>query len=295
MEIGERIAVSDCRARPLGGAVVLSSGDDWSGFRVTRRLLSSGEPGEGYLTAHLVSLHVSDGSSEEVSWPGAAFAQHRVATGSVNVMPAGVPYRLRHGHAEKIDVLCSPRWFDSVRRDAGIGPVSLRPECGAKDPLLSELVLALADDVRAAHPCGLMYGEALAAALVARVAHAHGEPLARASPARGGLPPHKLRRVLEYIDARLDRAITLQELAAVAQLNVFHFIRAFKYSTGASPHQFVVAKRIELARSMLNTTELPVAQVALECGFSNQSHFTAAFHRATGLTPAHFRRSSNAS
>jgi AraC family transcriptional regulator len=101
--------------------------------------------------------------------------------------------------------------------------------------------------------------------------------------------------VVEFIEAQLDHAITLRELAEVAQLNVFHFIRAFKHSTGASPHQFIVFKRIDRARSMLNATELPVAQIALECGFSNQSHFTAAFHRATGVTPAHFRRSCSAS
>jgi AraC family transcriptional regulator len=296
MEFGQWIELGDRRrSHPLmGTTVLLDSGDDWKGFRVTRQIFPPGECAEGYLTAHLASVHASPAYSVEAGWSGAPLEQHRIATGSVTFMPAGVPCRARYGYAENVYVLIAPRWFESVRVAAGIGPVSLRPRYGADDPLVCQLVLALAEDVRASHPIGLMYGEALGAALVVRIARTHAEPAVRARRTRGGLPPHKLRRVVEYIDGQLEHAITLRALAAVVQLNVFHFIRAFKHSTGASPHQFLVSKRIERARSLLNTTELPVAQIALECGFSNQSHFTAAFHRATGVTPAHFRRSSSA-
>jgi AraC family transcriptional regulator len=279
----------------MPGTVVLSSGDVWKGFRVLRQIFPPGECADGYLTSHLIGVHASAPYSVEAAWSGAPLELHQISTGSVTFIPAGVPHRVRYGHAEKINVLLAPRWFESVRAAAGIGPVSLRPRWGAEDPLVSQLVLALAEDVRTGHPIGMAYGEALGVALVARIARVHSEPVVCDRRTRGGLQPHTLRRVVEFIEAELDHAITLREVAEVAQLNVFHFIRAFKHSTGASPHQFIVFKRIERARSMLNTTELPVAQIALECGFSNQSHFTAAFHRATGVTPAHFRRSCSAS
>ena len=290
-EFGHRIELSDRNRRPLFGRTVLSSGDVWKGFRLTRRVLPPGDFPEGYLTTHLVSVHLGPANSVEVAPPGGSLEHHAVATGSVNLIPAGLPYRVRYGSSsEKLCVQIVPRWFESVRADAGIASASLRPRWGADEPLLAQLAIVLAEDVRAGHPAGSLYGETLGAALVARLARAHAEPPARLRRPRGGLPPHKLRLVVEYIGAKLEENIALQELADVAQLNVFHFIRAFKQSTGTSPHQFVLSKRIERARSLLNTTDLPVAQVALECGFSNQSHFTAAFHRATGATPALFRR-----
>ena len=295
MEFGQWVELADRRSLPFRGTVLLSSGDAWKGFRVARQVLPPGECADGYLTSHLVAVHTSPPDSVEAAWSGAPVERHHLSTGSVTFIPAGVPHRARYGKAEKIFVLLAPRWFESVRAAAGIGPVSLRPRYGVDDPLLSQLTLALAEDVRSGHPIGLMYGESLGVALVARIARAHAEPVVRTRAGRGALQPHTLRRVVEFIEAELERAVTLRELAAVAQLNIFHFIRAFKHSTGSSPHQFIVSKRIERARSMLNSTELPVAQIALECGFSNQSHFTAAFHRATGITPAHFRRSFNAS
>jgi AraC family transcriptional regulator len=270
---------------------VLSSGDVWNGFRVARRVLPPGDCDEGYLPAHLVSVHLGPPNSIEVACAGAALERHAVPAGSVNLMPAGVPYRVRSASSsEKICVQILPRWFDSVRAEVGMAPVSLRPRYGAEEPLVAQLVLALAEDVRAGYPAGPLYGEALGAALVARIAREHREMPATKPRPRPSLPPQKLRLIVEYIDSKLAENIALQALADVAQLNLFHFIRAFKQSTGASPHQFVLSKRIERARALLKTTELPVAQVALECGFSNQSHFTAAFHRATGVTPALFRR-----
>jgi AraC family transcriptional regulator len=290
-EFGQRIELSDRRPRSLLGRTLLSSGDVWRGFRLTRLLLAPVDFPDGYLTAHFVSVQLGPPCAVEAACPGEALEQHTVAPGSMNLMPAGVPHRVRYrSPSEKLCVQILPHWFESVRAEAGMAPVSLRPRWGADEPLVAQLALALAEEVRTGYPAGPLYGEALAMSLVARIARAHAEPPARARRPRGGLLPHKLRLVVEYIDSRLEENMALQALAEVAQLNVFHFIRAFKQSTGASPHQFVLSKRIARARSLLDTTELPVAQVALECGFSNQSHFTAAFHRATGVTPALFRR-----
>ncbi|OYY78440.1 MAG: hypothetical protein B7Y43_06050 [Sphingomonas sp. 28-62-20] len=104
------------------------------------------------------------------------------------------------------------------------------------------------------------------------------------------LPPWKLHRLLEFIEGNLDREIHLKELADVAGLSVFHFSRVFKHSTGASPYRYVCEKRLERGRSLLAKTELGIAELALSCGFSSQSHFTAAFTKAMGVSPGRFRR-----
>jgi AraC family transcriptional regulator len=107
--------------------------------------------------------------------------------------------------------------------------------------------------------------------------------------ARGGLAPYRLRRVLERIEASLGEELSLAHLSAEAGLNLSHFSRAFKQSMGVAPHRHLVRRRLERARDLLATTDLPILQVALEVGYGSQSHFTTAFRRAIGLTPRRYR------
>jgi transcriptional regulator GlxA family with amidase domain len=109
--------------------------------------------------------------------------------------------------------------------------------------------------------------------------------------ARGGLAPAALRRVREYIDGRLDDDISLDALAAVAELSRCHFARAFKQSVGTSPHAYVMQRRLERAERLLAETDLSLCQVALDSGFSDQSHFSSCFRRSFGEIPRSFRRS----
>ncbi len=104
------------------------------------------------------------------------------------------------------------------------------------------------------------------------------------------LPPWKLRRVLEYIDANLGADIRLSDLASIAELSAFHFGRVFKRATGLSPYHFVRQRRIERSRALLIEDKLDISELALSCGFSSQSHFTAAFTKSVGTSPARYRR-----
>lgn len=106
---------------------------------------------------------------------------------------------------------------------------------------------------------------------------------------RGGLAPVLRRRLVDHIEAHLDRTITLSSLAGLADLSEFHLQRMFRASCGASPHDFIMSRRIDRARHLLGGTD-PIAQIASACGFSNQSHMTRAFRSATGTTPAAYRR-----
>ena len=112
--------------------------------------------------------------------------------------------------------------------------------------------------------------------------------------ADGGLPTYKLRRVVEFVEAQLDRPITLGRLATSVNLSPFHFHRQFKRSVGVTPKQFIHRLRIDRAKSLLSKSDLPLAQVAMKVGFADQSHFTAAFRRATSMTPGRYRNVSTA-
>lgn len=108
-------------------------------------------------------------------------------------------------------------------------------------------------------------------------------------PARGGLSPGAARRVREHVEAHMSENIDLAALAAIAGLSVYHFARAFKHSTGVTPHQYLVSRRIERAKEMLARTEAPLAEIALATGFSDQSHLSRHFRQILGITPSHFR------
>jgi AraC-like DNA-binding protein len=109
------------------------------------------------------------------------------------------------------------------------------------------------------------------------------------SPARGGLPPGAMRRVREYVETHLSESMDLAELATVAGLSVYHFARAFKQSAGVPPHHYLVRLRIERAQEMLARSELPLSEVALATGFSDQSHLARHFRHLVGMTPGQFR------
>lgn len=103
---------------------------------------------------------------------------------------------------------------------------------------------------------------------------------------RGGLSPARAQRICEYIHANLHENISLESLAQMAGLSVHHFARAFKQTIGMPPHSYILQKRIEHAQHMLRNTELPLSEIALSAGFSDQSHLARHFRRVTGMSPS---------
>lgn len=106
---------------------------------------------------------------------------------------------------------------------------------------------------------------------------------------RGGLTPANLRRIRDFVEANLGRAIGLADLAALAGVSTRHFIRAFSESTGNTPHQYVIARRIDRAKCLLAEDGHSLTDIALAIGFSHSQHFASAFKKHTGLCPSHFR------
>ncbi|WP_211101524.1 AraC family transcriptional regulator [Niveispirillum sp. SYP-B3756] len=109
------------------------------------------------------------------------------------------------------------------------------------------------------------------------------------TPHRGGLAPWQLRRVLRMM-GNLAGDHGLADLARECGISVGHFSRAFKQSAGMSPHQWLLERRVAQARHLLATSPSPIAEIAQQCGFADQSHLTRVFERITGTTPGRWRR-----
>ena len=105
-----------------------------------------------------------------------------------------------------------------------------------------------------------------------------------------GLPIYKLKRVKEYIEANLERALSLDELAQVTNMSAGHFSRLFKQSTGHTPHQYLIRRRVKRAKELLRYKQLSIADVAYQVGFANQGHLNYHFKRCTGITPKAMQR-----
>ncbi|MGR5146881.1 helix-turn-helix domain-containing protein [Photobacterium alginatilyticum] len=118
--------------------------------------------------------------------------------------------------------------------------------------------------------------------------YCHNSP--RQALSTGGLSSVNQRRVIDFIEANLSTPFTLSDLAALAHLSDFHFARMFKTSFGCTPHQYVLSRRIELAKQLLSGPTKSLVDVALLCGFSSQQHLSQQFKKRVGITPAAFRR-----
>ncbi|WP_348959377.1 helix-turn-helix transcriptional regulator [Enterobacter cloacae complex sp. Mu1197] len=108
----------------------------------------------------------------------------------------------------------------------------------------------------------------------------------------GGLSPFALRNVLAFIEENLGQPLTLAELAAQAALSEYHFARMFRQSTGLAPHQYVMERRMDKAKALVQHTTTPLTEIALACGFNSASHFSNRFRSATGMTPSQLRAAS---
>jgi AraC family transcriptional regulator len=152
-------------------------------------------------------------------------------------------------------------------------------------------MLAVNDELTADATGGRLAAESLANLLAVHLIRNASAPRPPAGRAYGTLPRMKLRAAVEYIEGHLDAGPTLEQMAAAAHLSAYHFARRFKAATGLPPHQYVIARRVERARQLLEEgDDLSLAAIGVRVGFSDQSQFSHHFKRLVGVTPGQFRR-----
>jgi AraC family transcriptional regulator len=204
--------------------------------------------------------------------------------------PAGADSRLQFDdQSGSFALYFKPGVISTLLESEGKGADALAPIVGKHLPRVAHLLGLIESELR--RPSlgsrlmidGLL--RAIAGLLVSRDAMVQSEPCERIY-----LSPPKLRRVIDFIEANLQESIGLDDLARAAGLSANHFLRVFKLATGETPYHFLRARRLERARQLLVDDAMPLAELALECGFANQAHFTAAFSREVGVSPGRYRR-----
>jgi AraC family transcriptional regulator len=159
---------------------------------------------------------------------------------------------------------------------------------GADSPLLRELTISIMTGV-GADSTPTAYLETLFDAALVEIVRRYSNIGEVRDFARYAIPPARLRRVLDHIEMNLAGIVTLRDLANVAGLSPFHFSRVFQKSVGVSPMAYVIQRRIERAMTLLRASELSIANVATQSGFSSNAHFSTTFRRRVGISPNQYR------
>ena len=159
-----------------------------------------------------------------------------------------------------------------------------------RDPLLTELLGSVGRGLDDPASSEELFGDLATTLFAVQLERAHGVSGASPGPRRSGLSPFVLKRVREYVASHLAGTIRLEQLAALAGLSAFHFSRAFKASTGLSPHAYVLHCRISESKRLLSGSNLTISDVARRTGFSSTGQLSRRFRAFTGTTPTAFRR-----
>lgn len=185
------------------------------------------------------------------------------------------------------------RLSDSVLTQAAEASSSTR-DCvpadrAANDRRLSSLLYALECERMYGYPAGRLFVDGIEQALAAILVSYDGIACRATQVFKGGLAPYRMKRVHEFIHARIEEEITVNELAEAAGLSPSHFCSLFRKTLGTTPHRFVLDRRIHHAKSLLSDPTRSILDVALASGFRTHQHFSRIFHRFTGVSPSGYR------
>jgi AraC family transcriptional regulator len=211
--------------------------------------------------------------------------------GVVTIIPAGSSARWDiPGPVNVVQLYLPPRTLERVAGEAGTSAAELLERTGHPDPITSRLLISASDAIEGSAALDALFRHQLNDLLATRLLAAHAGSPAAFQPTLGGLAPNALRRAIERLHSDDDTDVSLSALASDAGLSRFHFCRAFKESTGLSPHAWLRQHRLEKAMKLLRDTDDSVASIAAAFGYSSQTAFAAAFRKLTDETPSDWRR-----
>ena len=198
-----------------------------------------------------------------------------------------------HDPLDSVNYFLRRNTLDIIAEDAGaprISDLQFIPGVGVMDHVVAELTRLLLPVFDTPDRVSLLFADYVSLALGSHVAQAYGGMKSVVALRQGGLAAWQERRAKELISANLEGNLSTGDLARECSLSAGHFARAFRRSTGLSPHKWLVWCRVEKAHALLRDGGLSLAEIARACGFADQSHFTRAYTRLRGISPGAWRR-----
>jgi len=273
--------------------LVTTQAFDWPGLRLEAGRNNIAHVDDISGVHHYISMNLDDRPLTLEVKGQHGFRRVVLRRGSAWVCPAGDVISVRlNSTFNYVRMSIDPVYFDRlVASEPTDSPVELVRTYGIAKSQIGHILGALVAESDAGNPGGLAFVEALTAGLSHQVVLHAGVKVPRVARLRGGLSAVAKRRTLELMDAQLDAKLTIEALAHEVGLSPAHFARAFKETMGLAPHRYLLARRIDQARRLLDAPDAALSDVAHRTGFADQAHFTRLFKREFGVTPGAVLRS----
>jgi AraC family transcriptional regulator len=211
--------------------------------------------------------------------------------GDIDIIPSRISASWEmHETDTALIISISPELLSQLASESGfdVGHLELRDRFQIRDPQIEHIGWALKAEIEQGYPGGPRYFESMATALGIQLLRNHSSlyrTKVAPEPANGRLPSWKLKQLLTYIEHNLSEHLSLEDIANAGGLSVSHLKTSFHKSMGMPVHQYVVRRRVERAALLLQEGNLSVSQIALEAGFSHQSHLARHMRRVLGVSP----------
>jgi AraC family transcriptional regulator len=213
-----------------------------------------------------------------------------VHKGNLVLVPAGQPTYWR-AHSDgtpvsRLSIYLEPELVAQIAESSDLHPDRIElTNCFSRyDPHMQQIAMMLFAELRSGGIMGELYVESLTQVLVIHLLR-HYSVLQPIIADRHNLPSRRLENAIDYIHAHLDGDLSMAQIAGSVNTSSTYFAGLFKQSTGISLHQYVIKQRVERAKLLLETTDLPISNIAAQVGFANSSHLTYHCKRHTGMTP----------
>lgn len=261
-----------------------------------RILMHTDEPGvlasPGYVNT-LIAIHVGRPVRLECTRAGKSHFGTAIH-GDIDIVPTQTPALWENKEKDTV-LLCSlpPELLRAAAEGMNFNPdqVEIRNRFQTRDIQMEHIGWALKAEMERGYPSGRLYVDSLAMAMAARLIQGHSSVAKQAEAPRGAMHGHRLKRVLAFIEEHLADDLSLEMIAAAAGVSAPHCKVLFRRALGMPVHQYVISRRIDRAATLLKDGKLPISQIALDAGFSHQSHLARHMRRVMGVSPAELRSS----
>ena len=261
----------------------------WNGVHIELHQQPRFETLEHQHNIHVIAVGFSNSPGER--WLDGKILPERRNRGDIAIIPAGSVHRCNWNNSAEFGILAfEPLLLKQVGQDlVDSDRIKLIPKfMNQQDELITGIFATLKDELESNKIGSNLLIDSLKTTLVIHILRKYCTTKPKLSSYKDGLSKSKLRQIKEYIHEHLDRNLTVIELAEIAQISPYHFIRLFKKATARTPHQYILQQRIEKARYLLQHQEITISEIAALVGFCDQSHFTKYFKQIVGMTPRQY-------
>jgi AraC family transcriptional regulator len=276
------------------GAQMLGTSESlpWKGFFIEKHAMTPGERVLGVSRWHLISALGKRPAVFEGKTAHGSVLPFTKPPGALTLVPLGpIPAVRLCSSSELVSCAVEDAVVQTIAMEEREGQtLELLFKTGIRDRATEHIVTLLSEEMEAGGFTGRMYAESLVQALVSRYLALASSDFSPQAPAPRVMHPRLLRRLRDWMECNLHRNISLMAMASEANYSSTHLLRCFHASTGMTPHQYLLELRVAKAEGLLRAKGPRLIDIASQCGFASQAHFTQIFKTRRGLTPGQYRR-----